>query len=467
MDTVASSSHNLPSELADHTSSEREILPEQPGTDNCTSDHLVQAVVPWDPALEKEFALDLPESWDEYEDLAFGLAQKHLLILDSVRFDGNSDHLGQAVMPGDRALENDLPLDLPEDEYEDLAFPFAQKYLLILDSFRLDDNGGRTVLKPWFSTFNGSLGLQSTHQTDDSLPCHTSSSHGADWYIPWENKMLDNSSNVADSSTPSNSCQPTTSLTESSTDIPLPTSPRPPELSIKFFFSPAPNEAAGMLSPQRSRYPPETPENVQTAVKALRTIIVEIFAKKIEQERRILKTETLAKSAGLTASKFHRLFKAMTRLNPVDFMMACRALGLQDGLCKLATERNRLNDCAAQVSPYWHCRNASNPLGGMSLEDYINGSITTKVSYCRITSPVGEFEIAYSKAKPTARLKVHAVFLVSPSGLITSDHFCTTERSDEHAASFRRFVDKLAKKSRERDPQLPADVLSILWRARM
>lgn len=215
---------------------------------------------------------------------------------------------------------------------------------------------------------------------------------------------------------------------------------------------------------------PETPGTGNTGVVAisqvLRSIVAETFEERSEMKNEGLKLESLAKSAGLSTFHFHRLFQATTRVTPAAFITACHTLALQDALCTYSTRRSRPDPSAVQMSPRWSERTASKALGGLSTEEYASGAKATSIEYCRVSAPVGDLEVAYSRDKKSPNVTVHAVVLLQDSSLPICNYFWTSTRSEEHTKSLQECVRELTEKSQDRDVELGADLLPILWRAR-
>ena len=216
---------------------------------------------------------------------------------------------------------------------------------------------------------------------------------------------------------------------------------------------------------------PETLGTANTGVLAisqvLRRIIIETFEKRSEVEKEDLKLESLAKSAGLSIFHFHRLFKATTQVTPADFLTACHALALQDAFCKYSIGGPRPNPKAVRLSSRWSEGTARKALGDLSLEEYANGAKSTSIECCRVSAPVGDLEIAYSRDKKTPKVTVHAIVPSQDLSLPIGNHFRTSKRSEVYTQRLQQGVKELEEKCQDRDVELAADVISILWRARL
>ncbi len=245
---------------------------------------------------------------------------------------------------------------------------------------------------------------------------------------------------------------------------------RPSRRHVRFFSFPGAIEAAeqARFRPCK-RCNPETLGTGNTAVIAISQvlcrIIGETFEKRSEAEKEDLKLESLAKSAGLSTFHFHRLFKATTHVTPADFITACHALALQDSLCTHSTRGLRPDSDPVHVSQRWSERTARKALGGLSPEEYANGAKHTSIQYCRVSTPVGDLEVAYSRHKNTPSL--HAMVLLQDSRRPIGNHFWALKKSEEHTQRLQQFVKELEDECQDRDVELAADVLSVLWRARL
>ena len=62
---------------------------------------------------------------------------------------------------------------------------------------------------------------------------------------------------------------------------------------------------------------------------------------------------------------------------------------------------------------------------------------------------------------------VHAIVLSQDLGLSIANRFWASKRSQEHTQRFQECVSELEDKCKDRDVELTADVLSVLWRARL
>ena len=247
---------------------------------------------------------------------------------------------------------------------------------------------------------------------------------------------------------------------------------RPSRRHVRFFSFPGAIETASQAKFRPcKRCKPETGGTGNTAVlaisKILRKVVDETFEERNDGEKGGLKLESLAKSAGLSTFHFHRLFKATTKVTPADFITACHALALQDSLCTYSTRKTTLNPPRVQLSPRWNERTARKALGGLTPEEYANGAESASIEHCRVSSPAGDLEVAYSGNKKASNVNVHAIVLLQDISKPIGDHFGASKRSQDHAQRLQICVKELEEICQDRDVELAADVLSILWRARL
>ena len=106
-------------------------------------------------------------------------------------------------------------------------------------------------------------------------------------------------------------------------------------------------------------------------------------------------------------------------------------------------------------------------LGGLSPEEYANGAKCASVEYCCVSAPVGNLEVAYSRDRKSSNVTVHAVVLLQDPCLPISNRFWAARKSEQHTQSLQQYVRELDEKCQDRDVEQAADVLSVLWRARL
>ena len=438
----------------------------------------------------------------------------------------NQDHLVLMSRPESHALIDNFAGDELEswDEPEMLTSTWSQGGLLDFDSSGCYSNDDSASLDPWNEALTNNFDLPPNLQTDNSSLDHVLNPGAAEWPMALEDTPTNVPSLISVPFTQSNSYQPTPDLTECSTPTSLvafngsqdPTirslgsfdtdvqrwhatlsrsrtadryflygvlttkifcrpscaSRRPSRRHVRFFSFPGAIEAAEQAKFRPcKRCKPETLGTGNTAVLAisqvLRRITAETFGEQIEAREEGLKLENLAKSAGLSTFHFHRLFKATTQVTPADFITACHALALQDSLCAQSPQFTESNPCAERLPPRWSQRTARKALGGLGPEEYRNGAKSTSIEYCRVCAPVGELEVAYSVNKKGPSLTVHTTRLLHDSSLPIRQHFETSTRSEKHAQFLQQCVQELEEKCKDRDAELAADVLSVLWRVRL
>ena len=438
----------------------------------------------------------------------------------------NPDHLMLMSRHENHALIDNFAGDELEswDESEMWTTTWSQGDLLGFDSSGCYSNDDSASLDPWNEALTTTFDLPPNLHTDNLSLDHVPDPDAAEWPMVLEDTPTNTPSLISVPVTQGNSYQPTPDPTECSTPTSLvafnglcdPTirslgsfdtdvqrwhatlsrsrtadryflygvlttkifcrpscaSRRPSRRHVRFFSFPGAIEAAEQAKFRPcKRCQPETLGTGNAAVLAisqvLRRIVAETFGEQIEAGKEGLKLENLAKSAGLSTFHFHRLFKATTQVTPADFITACHALALQDSLCTQSPQCTRSNSCAEQLPPRWSQRTARKALGGLGPEEYLNGAKSTSIEYCRVYAPVGELEVAYSVNKKGVGLTVHATRLLQDSSLPIGQHFETSTRSEKHAQFLQQCVQELEEKCKDRDTELAADVLSVLWRVRL
>lgn len=427
----------------------------------------------------------------------------------------------QASRSENGALVNDFLGN--EYEYGDLTSSLAQDNLRGLDSLGCNADSESTAQDDWCEALNADFG-QAMFQADDQSFDSFLSPRPVELSKSWKGAVTDTTISNTVPINLENSYQPTPDLTKYSTPTSLsasngfrvPTvgsvssfgtenqrwhatlsrsraadrcflygvlttkifcrpscaSRRPSRRHVRFFSFPGAIEAAEQANFRPcKRCEPEASGTGNTRVLAisqvLRRVIAETFEKPYEVKEEGLKLESLAKLAGLSAFHFHRLFKATTQVTPADFVTACHAIALQDSLCAYSTRVNRPDQSVVQLSPRWSDRTARKALGGLSPEDYANGAKATSVEYCRVSAPVGDLEVAYSRDRKAPNVTVHAVVLLQHSSIQVGICFRTSKRSGEHSKRLEQCVRELEEKCQDRDVELAADVLPVLWRARL
>lgn len=410
------------------------------------------------------------------------------------------------------------------DEFGDLTCSLAQGDLLDFDNPGIQRNADSASLDPFYDTLTPNIDILPKSQADSFSLDPVPDPPAAEWSASLEKHLTGPPSSIVVPITPDSSYLPTPDLTGCSTPAspltsdssrcsrtgsivsfdtenqrwhatlsrsrtadryflygvlttkifcrPSCASRRPSRRHVRFFPFPGAIEAAeqAWFRPCK-RCKPETLGTGNTRVLAitqvLRKIIAETLGGRSEGEKEELKLESLAKSAGLSTFHFHRLFKATTQVTPADFITACHTLSLQDNLRAHSTRGIRSDQCAMQLPPRWTQRAARKALGGLNPEEYANGAKSASCGYCRVSSPVGDLEVAYSEKKETSSLAVHAMVLLHDSNLPIGEHFGKIQGSEKNARRLQQCVRELEEKCQDRDVELAADVLSVLWRARL
>ncbi len=434
------------------------------------------------------------------------------------------DHLMQVSISEKYANVNDSADNKLESWSWDPTCSLAEENLLGLDSFRLEGSNDSPNLDPWYGALTTDFDLLPKLQTEVSSLDLVADPCAAGRSMLMESSPTDTSSSTAVTVSSSNSYQPTPALTECSSSASLSVSSgshdltigtiskydtenqrwhatlsrsrtadryflygvlttrifcrpscasrRPSRRHVRFFSFPGAIEAAEQAKFRPcKRCKPETLGIGNTGVIAishvLRRIIAETFERWSEGSKDNLKLESLAKSAGLSIFHFHRLFKATTQVTPADFITACHALSLQDNLCTYTTRGTGPGQCAVLLSSHWSERTARKALGGLNPAEYASGAKSTSIEHCCVSSPVGDLEVAYSGDKNAANTMVHAVVLSQDLGVPIGDHFWTSKRSGDCSHRLQQYIRELEEKCQDRDVELAADVLSVLWRARL
>lgn len=431
------------------------------GTSN--PDHLV---------FVNDFPDDVNDSWDETGDLSCSLAQENGLGLDDFGLHGNEDSTSLDNWCEASGTEFDPPMFQTGDQsFDPFLDPSAVELPMSWEGHFTDATSYNAIplnpskisqpmpdlierLTPTsLSTPNNSLdasvGSLDKFSTEDQRWHATQSrSRVADRYFLYgvlTTKIF---------------CRPSCA------------SRRPSRRHIVFFSFP---RAVGDAKQARfrpcKRCKPETLGTVSTGVLAIsqviRKIVAETFEQRSEAKKGDLKLESLARSAGLSAFHFHRLFKATTQVTPAGFITACHALALQDALSPFLTGGTRQDPNTVKLSPRWSERTARKALGGVSPQEYANGANSRSMEYCRVSAPTGDLEVAYSRDKSISNVNVHAVVILQDCSSQTDNRFKTVDSSEDHAQRLQQCVRELEEKCQDRDAELAADVLSVLWRARL
>ena len=113
-----------------------------------------------------------------------------------------------------------------------------------------------------------------------------------------------------------------------------------------------------------------------------------------EQSEEPIPLEDLAKAVGLSASYFHRLFKAATGLTPKDYAAAHRASRVRDGLAKGHTVTETIYDAGFNSSGRFYAK--STEMLGMTPTRYRAGGMNEEIRFAIGQSSLGAILVASS-----------------------------------------------------------------------
>lgn len=250
---------------------------------------------------------------------------------------------------------------------------------------------------------------------------------------------------------------------------------RPSRRHVRYFSFPGAVEAAkdANFRPCKRCIPEDSgiqSSNASKVCEVLRAVIANAFGVPGTQDKRDLKLEPLARLAGLSAFHFHRLFKATTNIALGDFILACRALALQDFLrSHSGSDRQKLAVLLSsdENSFCWTPRAARKALGGISPVEYASGASSKALQYCIAQTPCGPIYVVFSVNNHPGNANVHTVAFGQDGRETPRQHFPTARLSSQHGSRLQRCIDNSQQESSDRDTELPADVLPVLWRVRM
>ena len=114
----------------------------------------------------------------------------------------------------------------------------------------------------------------------------------------------------------------------------------------------------------------------------------------IEQSEESIPLESLAKAVGLSASYFHRLFKATTGLTPKDYSAANRASRIREGLAKGQSVTETIYDAGFNSSGRFYEK--SNEMLGMTPTRYREGGMNEEIKFAIGQSSLGAILVASS-----------------------------------------------------------------------
>ena len=131
------------------------------------------------------------------------------------------------------------------------------------------------------------------------------------------------------------------------------------------------------------------------SVDAENAILVEKACRLIEQSEEMLSLEKLADAVGLSASYFHRLFKATTGLTPKDYAVAHRASRVREELTKGHTVTEALYDAGFNSSGRFYEK--STEMLGMTPTHYREGGTNEEIRFAIGQSSLGAILVASSE----------------------------------------------------------------------
>jgi AraC family transcriptional regulator, regulatory protein of adaptative response / methylated-DNA-[protein]-cysteine methyltransferase len=124
-------------------------------------------------------------------------------------------------------------------------------------------------------------------------------------------------------------------------------------------------------------------------------ILVEKACRLIEQSEETLSLEKLADAVGLSASYFHRLFKATTGLTPKGYAVAHRASRVREELTKRHTVTEAIYDAGFNSSGRFYEK--STEMLGMTPTHYREGGTNEEIRFAIGQSSLGAILVASSK----------------------------------------------------------------------
>ena len=252
---------------------------------------------------------------------------------------------------------------------------------------------------------------------------------------------------------------------------------RPSREHVEFFPFPNAIESAALAGFRPcKRCIPDTmgvaDKGVNGVVKALRLIVSRAFEANAD-ESPVLRLEDLAKQAGLSPFHFQRVFKANTQMTPGDFTTACQTLALQEALSWKPIDNWSSEIHAAGVGltnvtetlknrSHWSIRTVKKALGGIAPAEYAIGAPKVDMLHTHVECPAGPLCIAHS-----GKGVIHSVLLGDDAGGQLEVNFRRSTRSIVHEAALRQCIQHLKEQSKDRDVELPRDLMPIVWRARI
>ena len=114
----------------------------------------------------------------------------------------------------------------------------------------------------------------------------------------------------------------------------------------------------------------------------------------IERSEETIPLQNLAKAVGLSASYFHRLFKATTGLTPKDYAAAHRAARVRDGLANGRSVTEAIYDAGFNSSGRFYEK--STEMLGMTPTRYREGGANEEIKFAIGQSSLGAILVASS-----------------------------------------------------------------------
>lgn len=279
---------------------------------------------------------------------------------------------------------------------------------------------------------------------------------------------------------------------------------RPSRTRIRFFPNPGAIEAAETAKFRAcKRCKPQTAGTANAGVRGI-NLALEKIAREVDcwppaaaaaataavsatmpsrEEQESTKLETLARTAGLSVFHFHRLFKAVTRLTPGEYALACHSLALQDtlGLDNPSTISGPRDINFSTQFPRWTPRSARKALGSLSPTDYAQGALSAGIKYTPLDDTAfGSLCLAWSRPPSrhpqprspihppaTPPIRIHALLLGPSAEQRIQARFPRAERSVAVADGVGECVRTLADEGRDREGEVGERALEGVRRARV
>lgn len=189
--------------------------------------------------------------------------------------------------------------------------------------------------------------------------------------------------------------------------------------------------------------------------------------------------KALAQEAGLSMFHFHRLFKAVTLMTPIQYTNVCHLLAFQDAL-GMDTENERGAKIIASLKTedlsHWNQRTARKALGGITPLNYSQGAENAEIWYTPAKSTFGTVCVAWSKreiAKCCCRIRcrasvhVHALLLGMDAESRIQTRFPAAKASNIYTQWLLQCIQELGEEGRDRETELPESSLPSLRRSKV